>query len=249
MRHIEIIILFVFLMLGINSCEKSDQGDNTYSDLNEIDIPTDSPRGLAFDGNYLWYSDDSLNCLYKISNTGSILRTVKINKCKVTGFDFYESCIWCINDTTVLNDTTISHYPFSCIYKLTLTGEKMDSILIEGSVNPQRPEFIGMTVCGSKIYGSTNQGWSSCLYEINLTSKEKIFLQYHNLTGLTTKNDTIYGIDRSYINKNRIAPFDSDHQIIEDKVIEISFQATDLVFINNDLWVCDREAKKLKRIK
>jgi len=248
MRHIEL-LLIVFLFIGFYSCEKSDEQDENYGNVSEINIPTDSPRGLAFDGNYLWYSDDSLKCLYKISNNGSILKTIQMTDCKLTGFDFYDNCIWCINDTTVLYDTTISHYPFSCIYKLSLTGEKLDSILVQASVNPQKPEFLGLTVNNSMIYGSSNQGWSSCLYRIDLESKEKTFLQYHYLTGLTTKNDTIYGIDRSYLNKNRIAPFDSDYQLIDDKVIEINFQATDLVFVNNDLWICDREERKLKKIK
>lgn len=248
MRQIGLLIIVILSAL-IYSCENSIEEKYNYSNVSEIKIPTDSPRGLAFDGEYLWYSDDSLQSLNKISKNGSILKTIQLADCKITGFDFYDNYIWCINDVTVQYDTTISHYPFSCIYKLSLAGEKLDSILVQASVNPQRPEFLGLTVCNSTIYGSTNQGWSSCLYKIDLNSKEKTFLQYHYLTGLTTKNDTIYGIDRSHLNINRIASFDSDYKVIEDKVIEINFQASDLVFINNDLWVCDRGERKLKKIK
>jgi len=246
MRHIKL-ILIVFLVTGIYSCEKSIEQINDYYNVNVIDLPTVSPRGLAFDGNYLWYSDDSLNCLYKISSKGSILKTIKVTNCKITGFDFYDNFIWCINDTTVFYDTTISHYPFSCIYKLSLAGEKLDSIL-QASINPQKPEFLGLTINNSTIYGSSNQGYGSCLYKIDIESNEKTFLQYHYLTGLTVKNDTLYGIDRGHLNLNRIGPFDSYYQIIEDKVIEINFQATDLVFVNNDLWICDREKRQLKKI-
>ena len=242
-------IILLIVMISFWACEKAgNEKNNDYSTKNEIILPTDSPRGLAFDGEYLWYSDDLEQSLYKISSNGDILIKVDLNDCHITGFDFYNDFIWCMNDTTVLYDTTISHYPFSCIYKLSLAGEKLDSILIQASVNPQRPEFLGITICDSKIYGSTNQGYSSCLYSVDFENEEKTFLQYHYLTGLTTKNDSIYGIDRSHLNKNRIAPFDLNYQLIEDKVIEISFQATDLVFVNTDLWVCNREERKLKKI-
>lgn len=180
MRHIKL-LLIVFLVIGIYSCEKSNEQINDYHNVNVIDLPTVSPRGLAFDGNYLWYSDDSLNCLYKISSKGSILKTIKVTNCKITGFDFYANFVWCIQDATILYDTTISHYPFSCIYKLSLAGEKLDSIL-QASINPQKPEFLGLTINNSTIYGSSNQGYSSCLYKIDIESNEKTFLQYHYLT-------------------------------------------------------------------
>lgn len=170
-----------------------------------------------------------------------------MGNCHVTGFEFYDNYIWCINDTTVLNDTTISHYPFSCIYKYSKTGERIDSILIEASVNPQRPEFLGITINDSKIFGSANQGHSSCLYSVDFENEEKTFLQFHILTGLTTHNDTVFAIDRSNI-KNRIVCFDSEYKKVEDKAFEIGYIASDLAYINNDLWICDRENKILRKI-
>lgn len=245
----QFIILGFIVLIGLQSCEKNnDNLDNDYSSKNEIKLPTDSPRGLAFDGEYLWYSDDSNNSLHKLSSNGTILETIDLNDCKITGFEFYDNHIWCINDTTVLNDTTISHYPFSCIYKCSKNGERIDSILIQASVNPERPEFLGITINDSKIFGSTNQGWSSCLYSIDFENKEKIMLQYHYLTGLTTHNDTIFAVDKSNINKNRIVCFDSEYKIIENKAIDIEYVASDLAFVNNDLWICDRENKILRKI-
>lgn len=247
MRYIKHYI--IALVIGLFSCEQSDDVKNNYWNVSEISLLTNSPRGLAYDGDYLWYSDDSLNTLNKISSDGSILESIELTDCNITGFDFYDSYIWCINDMTVLYDTIVSHYPFLCIFKLSLAGEKLDSILLQASVNQQKPEFIGLSVSKSTIFGSTNQGWSSCIYKIDLGSKEKTFLQYHYLLGLTTKNDTLFGIDRSHLNINRIAPFDSDYQIIDDKVIEIDFQATDLAFINNDLWVCNKPGRRLMKIR
>lgn len=245
----QLIILGFIILIGLQSCEKNnDNSINDYSSKNEITIPTESPRGLAFDGEYLWYSDDSDNNLYKLSSNGTILETLDLNDCKITGFEFYDNYIWCINDTTVLNDTTISHYPFSSIYKYSKTGERLDTILIQASVNPQRPEFIGITISDSKIIGSSNQGWSSCLYSMDFENKEKTMLQYHYLTGLTTHNDTIFAIDRSNINKNRIVCFDSEYKMIEDKSIDIEYVASDLAYANNDLWICDRENKILRKI-
>lgn len=246
----QIVILGLIILIGLQSCEKDkDNLDNDYSSISEITLPTDSPRGLAFDGEYLWYSDDSDNRLRKLSSNGTILETIDLNDCKITGFEFYDNNIWCINDTTVLNDTTISHYPFSCIYKYSKTGERIDSILIEASVNPQRPEFIGITINDSKIFGSTNQGYSSCLYSIDFDNEEKIDLQFHYLTGLTTHNDTIFAVDRCNINKNQVVCFDSEYKKIENKSFDIESIASDLAYANNDLWICDRENKILRKVK
>lgn len=243
------IILGLIVLIGLQSCEKDNNtSDNDYSSKNEIILPTDSPRGLAYDGEYLWYSDGSYNSLNKLSSNGTILSTINLTDCKITGFEFYNNYIWCINDTTILNDTTISHYPFSSIYKYSKTGERLDTVLIQASVNPQRPEFIGITIFDSKIIGSSNQGWSSCLYSVDFVDNEKTFLQFHYLTGLTTHNDTIFAVDRSDINKNRIVCFDSEYKIIEDKSINIEYVASDLAYANNDLWICDRVNKILRKI-
>ena len=83
------IILGIIILIGFQSCEKDDDNlNNDYSIKSEITLPTDSPRGLAFDGEYLWYSDDSNNSLNKISNNGTILKTIDLNNCKITGFEF-----------------------------------------------------------------------------------------------------------------------------------------------------------------
>ena len=243
------VIFTVFVSILIHSCERSDEPVNHYEFVSEIVIPTSSPRGLASDGDYLWYSDDSLQTLNKIAADGRILKTIKLTNCKIAGFDFAHEFIWCINDTTVLYDTTLSPYPFSCIYKLSLSGDKIDSILIRAAVNPEKPEFPGLTVKGNNILGSTNQGYSSCLYMIDLHSKEKIFLRYLYLAGLATHNDTIYCIDKSHLKANWIVPLDTDYQIIEDESVEIDFQATDLTFIHDDLWLCDRKNKTLPKLK
>jgi hypothetical protein len=210
MKHI-FKILIALLSALILSCEKS---DINYADINEISIPTSSPRGLAFDGNYLWYSDDSSNSLYKISSNGSILKTVRLTNCKLTGFDFCNNSIWCINDNSVFHDTTISPYPSCCIYNITTTGDKIDTILIQGSVNFRKPEFLGLTVCNGILYGSTSQGWSSHLYKIDLETKQRSFLWYYIISGLTSKKDTIYVLDIGHINMSRISHIDSDNQII-----------------------------------
>ena len=247
MRHINK-ILIVILLIGIYSCEKADEQLNNYGIVSEINLPTHSPRGLAFDGNYLWYSDDSLNCLYKISNDGSILKTIKMTGCKLTGFDFYDNNILCNNNKIVLYDTLISPHPFLCIYKLSLAGEKLDSILVQTS----RLELLGLAVCKSVIYGTMyyKHSYGAYLFHTDFESKRIGIIQFHWLTGLTTKNDTIYGIDKSSSNlKDRIVPLDSDFKIIEDRAVYIDSPATDLVFVNNDLWICDREARKLRKLK
>ena len=241
MKHL---IFFIVALIGFWSCEEvENKKNNDYSIKNEIELPTDSPRGLAYDGSFLWYSDDSLNTLNKITNSGKILKTISLKKCRLTSFDFQDNYIWCINDTTVLHDTTISHYPFSCIYKLSLTGKKLDSILLRGYTNAQRPEFTGLTTNNKTIYGTTNQGYSSHLYRININNKERKFLHYHFFSGLTCKDDTIY-----CVNGNSVVPLDSSYQTLDEKIIEVDFSGTDATFVNKDLWVCNRKQNKLVKI-
>jgi len=243
------LLLFVSLAIWIYSCEKSNEPEVDYSSISEINLPTSSPRGLAFDGKYLWYSDDSLNCLYRISEYGDILKTIQMPSCRLTGFDFQDGNIWCINDKTIGHETvTQARYPLSCIYKISLAGKKLDTILIQHA-GEIRPIFLGLTITQSTIYGSTNQGYSSHLYKIDLENEQNTWLRYCFFSGLTVKNDTIFAIDVAHVFDTKIGPLDPDYKIIEDKAIIIDFRVTDLVFINNDLWVCDREEIKLKRIR
>ncbi len=233
-------ILFMFFSCEVTNTTKN----NNYQDVQEIQLPTDSPWGIAYDGDYLWYSDDSLNSLYKISEQGEILRTISLPEVHLTGFDFYKNNIWCINDTTVMYDKTISTFPFSCIYKVSLTGQITDSILVKASVNPQKPELLDIVIKDFAIYGSTHQGYSSCLYKINLNSRKQTFLHYYFLSGLTIYNDTIYSIYNG-----SLVPFDSDYEIMHDKAVKINSPANDLVFVKNELWVCDRKNRKLRKVK
>lgn len=238
---------FIFLILiGLTlSCEEETEPDSRYEGIPEIQIPTSSPRGLAFDGSYLWYSDDSLNTLNKISAEGQILETIELSGKHITGFDISDENIWCINDTTVYQDTLVSPYPYSCICKLSRSGELVDSILIQASVNPRKPEFIGLVKSGATLYGTTHQGWSSCLYKIDIPSRSKTFLHYHYMAGLTLRNDTLYGIDQSYMGKSRIVALDSSYEIIGDPVKEVEYEASDLAFAGPDLWIVDRDNRKL----
>ena len=248
MKHCAPLIL-IFTLFLTYSCDFTFDENNTYSDVAEINIPVgNSLFGLTYDGEYLWYSDDSLGCLNKISASGEILKTIKLDDRYLTGIEFYENHFWCLHDTTVFRDTTISHYPFSCVYKVTTNGKVVDSILIEASVNPIRPELIGITFNKGKMYLSTYRGWSSSLLEVDIETGEDKFLQYHYLNGLASKGDTIYVIDKSYMNTCRIFPLDSAYILIQDRVIPLDFNTSDLAFVGEDIWVCDREAGKLRRV-
>lgn len=130
-------------------------------------------------------SDVKLIDLVLPKSYGMILKTIDLHDCRITGFEFQDDYIWCINDTTVLYDTTISHYPFSCIYKYSKIGEQLD---------------------------------------------------------------TIFAVDRSNINMNRIVCFDSDYKKIEDNAFDIDYVASDLAYTNNGLWICDRKNKILRKI-
>jgi hypothetical protein len=246
MKHL--ITIWILLLVGLSSCETNTINKPNYSGISEISLPTESPRGLAFDGEFLWYSDEQDKALYKVSEDGSIIETIDLAGCQITGFEFQNDFIWCINDSTVLHDTTISHYPFSCVYKYSKQGERLDSILIQGSVNPQRPDLIGITFMNSLIFISTYRGYSSCLISVDPEQKTTAFLHYHLLKGLTSKCDTIFGIDKAHIEFSNIVKLDSAYNIIEEVVSDLAFQASDLAFVGDDLWICDVENGKLLKI-
>jgi hypothetical protein len=65
---------------------------------------------------------------------------------------------------------------------------------------------------------------------------------------LTFYNDTLYAIDRSDVSYDRVVNFDSDYMLIVDNAIDLDYDATDLVFINDEIWICDRDNKMLRKI-
>jgi len=173
MKQIKIIITILFILLT-TSCKKnikeySDSGQINYNQYNEIQIPTTSPRGLAYDGKFLWYSDDSLNSFFKISDKGEIFETIRMPDCRLCGFEFYENYIYCYNDTIVdFNPTDTSLY--CCIYKLSKTGLKVDTFLLSYKNAPYL-EYMGITIRDSIIYGTRRAGFNSNIFKVDMKTK------------------------------------------------------------------------------
>ena len=238
-----LVMLFTIIMLI--SCF-DDHNDLTADSIN---LPTDSPWGLTHDGENFWYSDDSLNCLIKISNNGEILENIQLQDICVTGIDYHNGYFWCINDSIILHDTTINHYPFKSIYKISENGEVLDTFYVEASINPQGHEFLALEITDSLIIGTTHQGYSSHIYKINLATKEYTFLNYCLATGLCTYNDTLYGLRIGVNSDARLIKFDANYSVNEDYFIQYDFEATNLTVVNNEMWAVDRPEKKLIRIR
>lgn len=242
MRNSLILILTIIMLI---SCFDS-HDDLT---VDSINLPTDSPWGLTHDGDNFWYSDDSLNCLIKISNNGEILENIQLQNICVTGIDFHDGYFWCINDSIILHDTTLNYYPFKSIYKISGNGEVLDTFYVEASINPQGHEFLAIEISDSLIIGTTYQGYSSHIYKINLETKEYTFLNYCPVTGLCTYNDTLYGL-RISVNLNAaLIKFNADCSVNEDYLIQYDFKATNLTAVSETLWAIDRDENTLKKIR
>lgn len=245
MKHV--IILALIALVAFQACENEKSSkNNDYSDRDEISINTPSPGWLGYDGDYLWYSDDSLHTLNKVSPDGNILKTIGLENYHNTDFDFYNNYIWCIND----NSYPYNYNPsFSCIYKYSMAGKLLDSVLLENSGDPTKPGFVGVAVCDSMIYCAKNQGYSSGLYGFSFNSGNMNFLKFQYFEGMTIHNDTIFAIDKSSAGKKRIVCLDSDYNIIENHIINIDYDAEDVAFVNDDIWICDRKNRKLIKVK
>ena len=214
-----------------------------------INLPTESPYGLTYDGEHFWYSDDSLDCLIKISNNGEILENVQLHNICITGIDYYDGYFWCINDSIILHDTTLNYYPFKSIYKLAENGMVLDTFYVEASINPSGHEFLAIEVSDSLIFGTTYQGWSSHIYKINMDTRKYTFLNYCLATGLSTCNDTLYGLRIGVSSNARLIKFNANYSENFDDFIQYDFIGANMTTVNNEIWAIDRTENKLIKIK
>ena len=100
-----------------------------------FDSPGPKPRGLAFDGTYLWCSDSFDGKIYKLDTNGNIVDSFDAPRTSIQGLAFDGIYLWVSVDYYSENEKY-------GIYKLDTNGNILDSFGI-GSIDPDELAFDG----------------------------------------------------------------------------------------------------------
>jgi len=120
------IVIGLLLMTGFGSIfgniwiVKADVGDIVYT----FATPGSSPRGLAWDGTYLWHYDVDDNKIYKLTTSGTIISSFNNPlSTSLGGIAWDGNCLWLSNHD----------FPNGCfINRVTTTGVIIDSFFLPG---------------------------------------------------------------------------------------------------------------------
>ena len=149
---------FFFFCLTINTVFPQIKLDNKI--LASFPTPGPSPQGLAWDGEYIWMSDDSTDTIYKLDpQDGSVILSFPSPGPESKGMTSDTTYIWCLDDS-------LRH-----IYKLDKeTGAALDSIPFPAEVDYMPTAdlpFYGVTWDGEYLWISFFAGWSSKILRID----------------------------------------------------------------------------------
>ena len=244
------LLVIVFPLLSIA------QADSLYV-TSEFDTPSNGPWGLTFRGENLWLSDDSNNSIYEINTIGEVLDSLYVSNCKIRGLTFENESLWIVNDR-VIGDTLIHMdttyvFPFYQILKIDKdTGTKLDSIKFVGACAGHAPLW-GITYYNSKFYVSFDGGWGPCLYEIDPIKKIATTLCCTHPCGMAVINDTIWCVRMNSLDGpgNFLVPLkiqNGSSQESWDFLYDIDFYASDIAYDGENIWLCDRYSKKIKKM-
>jgi len=247
-------LLFFYFIIPLCVFSQTD----TLRTISEFDTPCPCPWGLASDKKNLWVGDDSLANIYEIMLNGEILNTIHITDCIIKGITFLDDTLWIVNgrsvgDTLLFNswDSTFYSYFFYCIYKIDkFSGAKLDSIRMISCPTI----MLGIAYYNSKFYVSYNGGWGDCMFEIDPKAKKVIqTLCCAHPCGLTTIYDTLWCVrmNSQHRTGNLIVPLEIQGDLskeLRELGYRIDFYATDITFDGINIWLCDPDAKKIKKM-
>ena len=238
------IICFIFLFLFISCKDEDDPPLNPYEPV--------SPWGITYDGENLWVTDDSLNMIYKLDLELNLEDSFAVVKPYIKGIDFLDGKLWIVSDSSVGDSVgDFLHYDKYYSYGIDRSnGTIIDSILIflPQSGMPDGSFLWGIAYFNSNLYISYNGGYGPCMLEVNLQSKEMKTLCCAHPMGFTVISDTLWSA--RYGSKVLVPVKISDDGTSEITSLryELGFQATDLAFDGEDVWVVDRDSSLIRKI-
>lgn len=243
-------ICFIVLFLFISCKDEDNLPPNPYEPV--------SPWGITFDGENLWVTDNGLSMIYKIDLELNLKDSFAIAKPYIRGIAFLNDKLWIVSDSSV-GDSTGDFFVYDIYYVYGINrsnGTIVDSILIflPQSGMPDGYFLWGIGSFNSNLYVSYNGGWGDCMLEIDLQSKETKTLCCAHPLGMTVINDTLWCARHGsnylvpiVISYPSVGPSPSSDEITSLRY-ELGFQATDLAFDGEDVWVVDRGSSLIRKI-
>ena len=261
-KYICISIFFTSSLFG--------QIDTLYT-IYEIQAPGVRPWGLTSDGENLWISDDSLNNIYRLSQSGDVLHSFHVNVKQLGGICFMQNSLWTICKKA-LRDTLVEEYyedslyqyimPVYSIYEIdTESGAVLDSIEFIGIYKSKTP-FWGIEYFQTKFFVSFNGGWGESMVYIDPLTKNYLYFIGH-ACGLSVIKNGLWCV-RPNSNEgpgNTICPKKITYQYDEDSTLidiffhddwensyKIIFFASDITYLDSTIWLCDPYENKIKKM-
>lgn len=209
-----------------------------YTIVQKFPSPGPSPQGLAWDGDFLWVSDDSMRMIYKLHPVdGSIISSFNSPGSCPRGLTWDGNYLWCSDNDSVK------------IFKIDIIAGAVISSIPATANNP--PQIHGLTWDGQYLYYCFEAGWSSQIMKIDIADTITTFFTY--TTGFPkglafdgksiwncsdAKGSRIGWIDQyDYINGLWLNAFDTP-----------GFYPTGLTFDGNYFWIVDNSIDSLFQI-
>lgn len=242
-------ICFIIVLLFMSCADNDNLTPNPYNPV--------SPWGITFDGENLWVTEDSLNMIYKLDLELNLKDSFAITKPYIRGIDFIDDKLWIVSDSSVGDSTGDSFiYDKYYIYGIDrYSGAIIDSVLLflPQSGMPDGNFLWGIGSFNSNIYISYNGGYGDCMLEVNLQSKEMKTLCCAHPMGFSVIDDTLWCARHGsevlvpivISNPDVGLSFCSEMNIFR---YELGFQATDLAFDGENVWVVDKDSSLIREI-
>jgi hypothetical protein len=247
MRKVFICFIFVFLFIACNI--ENNLPPNLYDPV--------SPWGITYDGENLWVTDDDLSMIYKLDLELDLKDSFALSKGYLRGITSHDDGLWIVSDSSVGNaivGDSISLYEVNVYYIYEIdksNGMIIDSIRVQASFSNtiEGDYLLGIVSFNSYLYVSYNGGFGPCMFEINPQSKEVVrSLCCAHPLGMTVINDTLWCARDGSVILVPIRVFDNETNEIDALRYELGFQATDLAYDGENVWVVDRGSSLIRKI-
>lgn len=199
--------------------------DTIYSFL----TPTDSPLGVAWDGQYLWHSCSNNTKIYKSDTLGNLIGFINMPvSYSLSGLEYNYPFLYAVSEQ------------MQSYYKINTSTQSYTTHSLP-SMNPSDPNTWGISYGDGYLwvseYGTPTTTPHSKIFKINPSTNsviDTITVYYNAILGIKWIDNFIYGIDVSQKKLLKIDP--TNGNILESTASCIS-KPYDLTVENEYLWI------------
>jgi len=205
-----------------------------YDIIRSFPSPGPSPQGLAWDGEYLWVSDDSTDIIYSINHlNGSINSSFSSPGSESRGLTYDGTYLWNIDNNA------------RKIFKLSPD----DGSVIDFLELPEEYPFTGLTWDGTYLWSAYSAGWSSSVVRIDPANGNVDSSFFCDAEGLAFDGTYLWNNKSSYGSSKGLV---EKHELHHGSKIEYfrtpGYYPTGLTWDGSYLWLADSEADSLYQI-